>query len=171
MNYRPLNHLFDPDVPPRDDHVISQDGTAAQGPGSGDVENSQEAGVRPWVLPLAVGLLVVAVGLTGWNLARLMQDPPAPPAPTAVEMKRALYLGVLRIEAYRKMHGVIPTTVAEVGLANGSGYVYDRVDPARYVLSFESRGARQEYDSTVPVAAFFGTAREMLSLPVPRGSE
>jgi len=123
-----------------------------------------EAPPKRWVVPLALGLAALALGLTVWNTARFVQGPPVPPAPTPVEAKQALYLGVMKIEAYRRVHGVAPDTMMDAGLAAGSGYGYTRVDSTHYVLVFEDRSARQTYDSSTPIRTAFGTPKEMFAL-------
>ena len=85
--------------------------------------------------------------------------------------KQALYLGVMKIEAYRRVHGVAPDTMMEAGLAAGSGYGYTRVDSAHYVLVFEDRTARQTYDSSTPIRNAFGPPKEMFALGAKGGTE
>ena len=119
---------------------------------------------KRWVVPLALGLAALALGLTVWNTARFVQGPPVPPAPTPVEAKQALYLGGMKIEAYRRVHGVAPDTMMDAGLAAGSGYGYTRVDSTHYVLTFENRTAHQTYDSSTPLSSAFGSAKDMFAL-------
>jgi hypothetical protein len=183
MNYRPINDLIDPDVvgdenrPLRHDpeasddaYLIGENGaTVAAPPGSQATRPGESA--RRWVLFTSIALTVLAVGLTIWNTSRYVKGPPVPPVPTPVEAKQALYLGVMKIEAYRRVHGVTPDTMMEAGLAAGSGYTYTRVDPAHYVLVFEDRAAHQTYDSSLPIGSAFGPAREMFAVGSSGGTD
>jgi hypothetical protein len=128
------------------------------------VDAAPEAPPKAWIMPLALLLAAGAAALTVWNVTRIIHGPPAPPVPTPVAAKQALYLGVMKLEAFRRVHGAAPDTMMEAGLAAGSGYVYTRVDAGHYVLAFEDRSARQTYDSTTPMAAAFGPAKEMFAL-------
>jgi hypothetical protein len=102
--------------------------------------------------------------MTGWNLSRLIEGPPPPPKPTEFQTKQALYLGVMKIDAYRRVHGVTPDTLEAVGLPAEGAYAYQRVSPTRYVLSFQGNGPKTEYDSSVSKEQFFGSARDMLTI-------
>src|SRR5262245_453878 len=119
---------------------------------------------RAWVMPLALVLAAAALGLTIWNASRFIEGFPAPPVPTPVEAKQALYLGVMKLEAYRRVHGDAPDAMMDAGLFAGSGYTYTRVDRGHYVLTFEDRSAHQTYDSSTPLSSAFGPAREMFAL-------
>jgi hypothetical protein len=181
MNYRPQNDLIDPEVlgdenrplvrdaeNPDDSYLIGENGkTVAAPPGSAQGAPG-EAPPKRWVMPLALLLAAGALALTVWNASRFIQGPPVPPVPTPVEAKQALYLGVMKLEAYRRIHGVTPETMMDAGLAAGSGYAYTRVDSSHYVLAFEDRTARQTYDSSTPLATAFGPAKEMFAVG-PRG--
>jgi hypothetical protein len=177
MNYRPRNDLIDPDVlgdenrplehdpeNTEDSYLISEHGrTVAAPPASANLAPG-EAPPKRWAMPLALALAAVALGLTVWNASRFIQGPPVPPVPTPVEAKQALYLGVMKLEAYRRTHGITPETMMDAGLAAGSGYTYTRVDPAHYVLTFEDRTAHQTYDSATPPRSAFGPAKEMFAV-------
>ena len=178
MKFRPLNDLIDPDIRPEsvpplahgpdspdDAFLIGENGATVHAPDPADGAEGAVEGeaLRPWVKPAALLLAAAAIGLTAWNLSRFFQGPPPPPKPTAFQSKQALYLGVMKIEAYRRTRGVTPDTLTEVGIADGSGYDYRRLDPGRYALSFQGNGTPVEYDSTVPMQQFFGTPAEMLS--------
>ena len=119
---------------------------------------------RPWVMPVALVLAAVALGLTIWNASRFIEGPPAPPVPTPVETKQALYLGVMKLEAYRRVHGDAPDTMMDAGLTAGSGYTYSRVERGHYVLTFADRTAHQTYDSSTPLSSAFGSAKDMFAL-------
>lgn len=178
MKYRPLHDLIDPDIRPETDlplhhdpespddaFLIGENGATVHAPDLADGAEGAVDGEAPrrWVKPAALLLAAAAIGLTAWNLSRLVQGPPPPPKPTAFQSKQALYLGVMKIEAYRRTHGVTPDTLIAVGIADGSGYNYRRLDPGRYALSFQGNGTPVEYDSMVPMQQFFGTPAEMLS--------
>ena len=79
-------------------------------------------------------------------------------------MKQTLYLGVMRVDQYRRERGVTPESLRDAGLPPGAGYAYQRIDPWHYVLAFENGGAKLEYDSAVPREKFFGSPREVLSM-------
>ncbi|HJQ97469.1 MAG TPA: hypothetical protein VJ826_04090 [Candidatus Polarisedimenticolaceae bacterium] len=177
MNHRQQNDLIDPDVVgddnrplehdpenPDDAFLIGEGGkTVAAPPGMANGAPG-EAPPKKWVMPVALLLAAGALVLTVWNATRFMQGPPVPPVPTPVEAKQALYLGVMKIDAYRRGHGVTPDTMMDAGLAAGSGYSYTRVDSSHYVLAFEDRTARQTYDSTTPISSAFGPPKEMFTL-------
>jgi|RhiMethySRZTD1v2_1073278.scaffolds.fasta_scaffold79878_4 hypothetical protein len=167
MTYRQPNDLIDPDLvgtdsTPLDALLIGENGaTVSAPPGT----------PKTWVMPVALLLAAAALGLTVWNATRFLQGPPVPPVPTPVEAKQALYLGVMKIDAYRRVHGATPDTMMDAGLAAGSGYSYMRVDSGHYVLVFEDRTARQTYDSTTPIRNAFGPPKEMFALRAPGDSE
>jgi hypothetical protein len=181
MQYRPLNDLIDPDVDPDDGeadptegesqdrdagYVIGEDGRAVV-----NLELSEALARRtgrrrpsPKVKILAAALGAVCIALTVWNLARLSTGSAAPPQPTPFQVKQALYLGALKLEAYRKVHGTVPTTLDEAGVPEQAGYAYRAVDTRHYVLSFVVAGSKAEYDSSVPLERAFGSPREMLAM-------
>ena len=178
MKYQPQHDLIDPDYPapdalpveqtddpdaPNDAYVIGERGNTVQAP-DGSGKASKDEGPRPWVKPAAAVLAVLFVGLTVWNLSRVMSGPPPPPKPTPFQIKQALYLGVMRVEAYEKVHGVTPETLSDAGLPDGVGYTYMRLDSTHYVLSYSDVGPKLEYSSSDPKDAFFGTPQEMLSM-------
>jgi len=180
MKYRPQHELIDPDVVgdehrplehdpehPEDAYLIGEHGNTVAAPPGTAPETPSDA-PRPWVVPTALTLAAAALALTVWNTMRFMQGPPVPPVPTPVETKQALYLGVMKLDAYRRIHGITPETMMDAGLAAGSGYTYTRVDGRHYVLTFEDRTARQIYDSATPLREAFGSPKEMFTLS-PKG--
>jgi hypothetical protein len=179
MKYQPLNDVIDPDVvpedavipepeehdpdAPNDAYVIGERGNTVQAPDLNRIEEDQRTGPRAWVKPAALLLVAVCIGLTVWNLTHLISGPPAPPKPTPFQVKQALYLGAMRIEAYRRVHGVTPDALEDVGLPNPP-YSYTRVDSTRYTVGIDSDGPRLEYESSIPLGQFFGTPQEMLTI-------
>jgi hypothetical protein len=179
MKYQPRNDLIDPDdqgspldfdfddtdeVEIRDDaYVIGANGVSVNEPGSDDSGTQHKVPSR-WLKPAAFILVGLFVVLTIWNLGRLAQGPPLPPKPTAFQSKQALYLGVMKIDAYRRMHGVVPDSLTEAGIDGSGGYEFKRVSPTRYVLSFRNRGLKVEYDSIEPKERFFGSPKDMLTM-------
>jgi hypothetical protein len=178
MAYQPLNDLIDPDVPAEgeaslekaapetanDTPVIGEDGRALV-----NLEISEQLGrkhpaPKPWVKPAAVALVVAFAGLTTWNLTHLGQVTPIVSKPSPFQVKQALYLGAMKIEAYRKVHGATPGSLTDAGIPDDSGYAYSRTDPGRYVLVFEADGQRVEYDSVVELERYFGTPQQMLTM-------
>lgn len=182
MRYQSQNDLIDPDVPapetdlesgadhdpdaPNDAYVIGDRGNTVQAPDVIDAKSANESqlGPKPWVKPAGAVLGVLFVGMTIWNLSRLLQDPPPPPSPSPFQVKQALYLGVMKIEAYRRQNGVTPRSLADAGVVEAGAYDYKRIDPSRYVVSFRGNGPNLEYDSNVPKDRFFGTPEEILSI-------
>jgi hypothetical protein len=178
MKYQSQHELMDPEVPSPDTDAEPE---AAQDPGADDDayvigehgNTVQVLGVKParkskrrltaWVRPLGIALSAVFVVLTVWNLSRLLGDPPAP-TPSPYQVKQALYLGVMKIDAYRKVHGVTPSTLAEAGVVEAGGYSYRRIDPLRYAVSFKGNGTRLEYDSSISKDRFFGSPQAILSM-------
>ena len=165
MKYRPQHELIDPDVVGDEHRPLQHD---PENPEGAYLMEAPADAPRPWVVPTALTLAAAALALTVWNTMRFMQGPPVPPVPTPVETKQALYLGVMKLDAYRRMHGVTPETMMDAGLAAGSGYTYTRVDGRHYVLTFEDRTARQIYDSATPLREAFGSPKEMFTLS-PKG--
>jgi hypothetical protein len=116
---------------------------------------------------LAVVLAVGFVVLTGWNVKRAASGPPPLPKPTAVQVKQTLYMGVMRIELYRRDHGgVTPETLPDADLPVNVGYTYLRIDAWHYVIGFENGGQKLEYDSSIPRETFFGAPKALLSMGV-----
>jgi hypothetical protein len=179
MKYQPQHDLIDPEVPPPetdaephgerdpgavgDAYVIGEHGNTFQVLDAAPAKKSKRRS-KAWVQPLGVALGVVFVGLTVWNLSRLLGDPPPPPTPSPFQVKQALYLGVMRIDAYRRVHGVTPSSLAEAGLPEDGGYGYRRIDPQRYAVSFQGNGPTLEYDSSIPKDRFFGAPQDILSM-------
>jgi hypothetical protein len=177
MKYRSQYDLFDPEVvveppeaqaavdpnAPDDAYTIGEHGNTVKAPDANARGKSDDA-PKPWVRPLAVALAVGFVALTGWNVERAMQGPPPPPKPNAVQIKQTLYMGVMRIDAYRQVHNATPERISDAGLPENVGYTYQRIDAWHYVLGFENRGPRLDYDSTIPKESFFGSPQALLSM-------
>jgi hypothetical protein len=179
MNYQPQNDLIDPDVPPgnavlpeldeqdpgapNDAYVIGERFNTVQAPDAARRRKSAGSGRRRWLKPAAVLSAALCIGLTGWNLSRLVSGPPAPPKPSPFQLKQALYLGAMKVEAYRRVHAVTPDRPEDIGLSNPP-YSYRRVSPTQYTLALDGPGSRLEYDSDIPLERFFGTPREMLKM-------
>jgi len=179
MKYQRQHDLLDPDVPSPemglgaeadvgpdigdDAYVIGENGNTVR---TVDLRPSKRArrGLEHWAKPAAFGLAAVFVVMTEWNLSRLLEGPPPPPKPTDFQTKQALYLGVMKIDAYRRVNGVTPDSLAAVGLPAEGAYAYQRVSPARYILSFQGNGPKTEYDSSVSKEQFFGSPRDMLTI-------
>ncbi len=70
----------------------------------------------------------------------------------------------MRIDAYRRVHGVVPETLAAAGLPEADAYAYQRLDPTHYRLSFHGGGSKLDYDSSEPKESFFGSPRELLTM-------
>lgn len=182
MKYQPQHDVIDPDYPipdtevaepaadpnaPDDAYVIGEDSGAAQvrvTSEDGKPTSRSRKGPKVWVMPAAFVLSSVFVGMTVWNLSRLVSGPPAVPRPSPFQVKQALYLGVMRVDAYRRIHGVTPETLLEVGLSDTAGYSYVRLDSSRYVLSFRVDGPKLEYDSNEDKDRVFGTPEQILTL-------
>ena len=177
MKYQPLHDLIDPDVPaadavearqddpdaPNDAYEIGAHGHTVRAP---DARAATGGGARSrtWVKPAAILLSVACVALTVWNLARLIQGPATPPKPTPFQVRQALYLGVLKVEAYRRVHGVTPSNLTDASLPDPGPYTYQRVDPRHYVLGFQADGPREQYDSAIPMEQVFGPPEKMLAM-------
>ncbi len=155
----------DNDVPelPDDSYVIGEDGNEIR---EVDLQalSDAEPHAKRWTKPAAFGLVVLFVVLSIWNAAHFIQGPPEPPKPTPFRAKQALYLGVMKLDAYRRVHGVLPDSLAEAGLPVAEGYAYQRVNPTRYVLSFRNGGAKLEYDSSDSKENFFGSPKDVLNM-------
>jgi hypothetical protein len=179
MKYQPQHDVIDPELPspdtafehdgnhdpdvPDDAYVIGEDGNSFRAVGIRTGSKAKK-GFDRWAAPIAFGLVTLCLVLTFWNLSRLVQGPPPPPTPSPFQVKQALYLGVMKIDAYRRVHGVTPDTLVDAGLPDTSGYSYRRIDLAHYVVSFEVNGSKLEYDSSDPKERFFGTPQEMLTM-------
>jgi len=179
MKYQSQHDLIDPEVPapetasesdpnhedgaPNEAYVIGEHGRTVQKPDEKAATESQP-GPKPWVQPAAALLGALFVVMTMWNLSRLLGDPPPPPKPSEFQIKQALYLGVMKIDAYRRVHGVTPDSLAEAGLLEEGGYGYRRIDPLHYVVSFQGNGPKLEYDSNQSKDRFFGSPQEILTM-------
>jgi hypothetical protein len=178
MKYQSQHDLIDPEVPPPETDAEPE---GKQDPGADDayVIGEQANTVRvldvtsprkskrrskAWVRPLGVALGAVFVGMTVWNLSRLLGGPPPLPTPSPFQVKQALYLGVMKIDAYRRVHGVAPGSLAEAGLPEEGGYTYRRMDPLHYLVSFQGNGPKLEYDSSISKDRFFGSPQDILSM-------
>lgn len=180
MKYQPQHDLIDPEFPtpdealdhkvddvpepPDDAYVIGEHGNSIR-----EVDLNVSVKAHPdlsrWIKPAAFVSMTLFVVLTFWNVSHFLQGPPAPPKPTPFQSKQALYLGVMRVDAYRRMHGgITPGTLAEAGLSEDGAYAYSRVSPTRYVLSFRNDGSKLEYDSNEPKDQFFGSPQDMLTM-------
>ena len=180
MKYQPQNDVLDPDVPPpdwafeeegdpdapNDAYVIGAGGEVVKAPDA-NPSLAGSAGPRPWVKPAALILSIVCVALTAWNMSRVMQGPAAPPPPTQFQLKQALYMGVMRVDTYRREHGVTPDTLKDIGLP-GNAYAYQRVDSQHYFLSFQNNGPRVEYDSRDSKEEVFGKPDAIMSMGEPQ---
>jgi len=182
MKYQPQHDVIDPDYPIPDEDVVEStaDPKAADGAwviggnqDSGQVlvtsedgkpKSRSRRGTRAWVMPAAFVLTALFVGLTVWNLSHLVSGAQGPPKPSPFQVKQALYLGVMRVDAYRRVHGVTPDTLLDVGLSDTAGYSYVRIDSTRYVLSFRVDGPKLEYDSNEEKGKVFGKPGQMLTL-------
>lgn len=178
MKYRPLNDVIDPEMPAldlerafgeledpdavNDAYVMNDDGVTVQEPyvAPAAVTTSKFA---HWAKPAAYLLCVTCVLLTFWNVNRVASGPDLRPPPSPFQIKQALYLGVMKVDAYRKAHGVTPESLTDVGLPEDA-YSYRRVDSGHYILAFQNDSPMIEYDSQVPKESFFGSPRTMLSM-------
>ncbi|HEX4824805.1 MAG TPA: hypothetical protein VFV19_10850 [Candidatus Polarisedimenticolaceae bacterium] len=175
IKYQTLIDELDPDVPAADapvqeaeaDPDAPEDAYVIGAPGKMILTLKSDAKMnedrpRTWVKPVAILSAALFVGLTVWNLSKLMQGPPVPPPPSPFHLKQALYMAAIKVEAYRREHGVTPASLADTGLASPP-YSYTRVDPNVYVVAVDLHGSKLEYDSTVALDKYFGTPKEMLT--------
>jgi hypothetical protein len=181
MKYQAQHDLIDPEVPSpevaseadggrdtdilNDAYVIGEHGNTVQAP-AGRAATKSRSGPKRWAQAFGAVLGALFVLITAWNLSRLLGGPPPPPRPSAFQVKQALYLGVMKIDAYRRVHGVTPRSLAEAGLLETGGYGYQRIDPLRYVVSFQDNGPRLEYDSNISKDRFFGPPQDILTMGV-----
>jgi len=182
MKYRPQHDVIDPDYPvpdtevdaPKQDpgaaddaYVIGEQGNNAAvrvTSEDGKPTSRSRKGPKPWVMPAAFVLSALFVGMTGWNLSRMVSGPSAALKPSPFQVRQALYLGVMRVDAYKRVHGVTPETLLDVGLSDTAGYSYVRIDATRYVLSFRVDGPKLEYDSNEPKDRVFGKPAQILTM-------
>ena len=119
MKYQPQHDLIDPDVPapgterpvedpdaPTDAYIFDEHGHTVLDPG--EDPNARKAARKPklsqkLVMPAAFIFSIVFVGLTVWNISRAISGPPPLPKPSPFQVKQALYLGVLRVDAYKRL--------------------------------------------------------------------
>jgi len=146
-----------------DAYVIGPNGDTVGGADFGPPSDSQES-TKAWAKPAAFVLVALFVVLTCWNVVRFAQGPPLPPKPSPFQAKQALYLGVMRIDAFRRVHGVVPDSLKDAGLPEADAYTYERVNPTRYVLTFRNGGSKLEYDSSEPRETFFGSPKDVLTM-------
>jgi len=146
-----------------DTYVIDENGMVVDAPGAKDA-GELHSGPKPWAKPAAFLLSALFVVMTVWNLIHLVQGPPPPAKLTEFQVKQALYLGVMRIDAFRRVSGVTPETLGDAGLPEDGPYTYRRVDPAHYVIAFSGNGPKLEYDSSDPKDRFFGPPKELLTM-------
>jgi hypothetical protein len=179
MKLRMVHDDIDPDVPPDveqhdpgpgetsdDQYIIGEDGHRVVNLELSAALAKKVERARSWVRPAAAALMVLFIGLTAWNVVRLTHPARELPKPTPFQLKQALYLGVMRLEAFRKTHdGVAPATLAEAGLPENAGYVYNRTGSATYNITFvHDDDPTFHYDSNIPVDTYFGSAKTMLAM-------
>jgi hypothetical protein len=177
MRYQPQNDLIDPDVPtpeqlikgpegdphaPDESYTFDESGRTVRRPNSEAKAKADDDAPKRWVMPVAVLSSVLCVGLTVWNVSRLIAGPPKPPAPSTFQVKQALYMGVMKVESYRRSHGVTPENLQDTDLP-APPYTYHRVNPTAYTLALASNGTTLEYDSGIPMDKFFGSPKDMLT--------
>jgi len=183
MKYQAQHDLLDPEVPPPDAafesdenhdadsfneaYVIGEHGNTVQAL-TVQAATKSRPGPKPWAQPDGGALGALFVLLTIWNLSHLLGNPPPPPTPSAFQVKQALYLGVMKIDAYRRVHGVTPNSLAEAGLLETAGYGYQRIDSSHYVVSFQGNGPKLEYDSSQSKDRFFGSPQAILTMGASR---
>jgi len=180
MKYQTQHDLIDPEAPtpalefeledhddvpdlPDDTYVIGENGHFVR-EGQDRASSKSRETTKQWAKPAAFVLVVLFVVLTVWNTVRFVQGPPPPPKPSPFRAKQALYLGVMRIDAYRRVNGVVPETLADAGLPEADAYAYQHVSPTRYILSFRGGGSKLEYDSNEPKERFFGSPKDLLTM-------
>jgi hypothetical protein len=181
MKYQPQHDLIDPEVAPapvgfqyhvdvddapdapNDAYVIGEDGVVVQAPDAQAPTDSHN-GPKPWAKPAAFVLVALFVAMTAWNLTHLIKGPPPRPNPTPFQVKQALYLGVMKIDTFRREHGVTPDSLTEAGLPEPGPYGYRRIDSTHYVISFDGNGAKLEYNSDDSKESFFGSPKELLTM-------
>lgn len=157
-----LDSEDDPDAP-NDAFVIGADMEQVRAPDAYSYADPS-SGPKAWVKPAAVVLGVLCIALTAWNLTRIAHGAsPAPPR-TAFQLKQALYLGVMKIDAYQRVHGVVPSALTDAGLPGAGPYTYERLSENHYRVGFADNGLKLEYDSSSPKEDFFGSPKEMLSM-------
>lgn len=123
------------------------------------VPSEPQGGLRPAFAIAA--LLVILVGGAYLLLPAPAVAAAKPRDETAT--RRALYLGVLKIEAYRKLNGMAPFEIEVANIRRKDGYGYERVDDRHYVLTFrEADGRTMSFDSHVPIEKFFGPPEAIL---------
>lgn len=123
----------------------------------------RRSGLGPAVRLLALAVILVG---GGYLLAHSLSEPEPLPGTVrnAADTKRTLYLGVLKIEAYRKVNGLYPFEIRAAGVDDRSGYRYERVSDERYRLTFhEADGSKATFDSATPIERFFGRPEEVLA--------
>ena len=148
---------------PDDAYVIGANGDIVGGADLRAASEPQES-TKAWVKPAAFVLVALFAVLTLWNGVRFVQGPPPPPKPSPFRAKQALYLGVMKIDAYRRVNGIVPETLADAGLPEADAYAYQHLSPTHYILSFGGGGSKLEYDSSEPRERFFGSAKDMLTM-------
>jgi hypothetical protein len=180
MKYQSQHDLIDPEVPPPETVLES---TEEHDPGVpndayviGELGNTVKVldakaatgrrGRKQWAKPVGAALGALFVAMTVWNLNRLLQNPPPLPKPSAFQIKQALYLSVMKIEAYRQIHGVTPSSLTDAGVFEAGAYEYTRIDLSHYVVSFQGDGPKLEYDSNQSKDRFFGSPQEILTMGV-----
>ena len=122
-------------------------------------EPESTSGLRP-----AFGLAAALVILIGGAYLLLPAPPVAAAAPRdEAATRKALYLGVLKVEAYRKLNGMVPFEIEVANIRRKDGYAYERVDDRHYVLTFrEPDGRALSFDSHTPIEKYFGPPEAIL---------
>lgn len=118
-----------------------------------------DGGLRPAFT--IVAFLVIIIG----GAYLLVPPPPVSAAKPRDEAAttRTLYLGVLKIEAYRKLNGMLPFEMEVANIRRKDGYAYERLDDRHYVLTFrEADGRTLSFDSRTPIERFFGPPEAIL---------
>ena len=159
MKYQPQHDVIDPEVPPPENWTLEPEGARSDAPtttptSSGSTEASVQVPtsqpakkskrrLKAWVQPLGIVLDARVRRADGLEPEPAPRRSAAPPPPSPFQVKQALYLGVMKIDAYRRG----PRRHSEHAqrrraFPRRAATATSRIDPQHYVLSF--RGERPE---------------------------
>ena len=128
--------------PPRQPPRFSQRDLAAQFVGEILKQKAEEAAnarAAPPPRRTAARTLMVLVplllGLTGWNVGRMMREPAVfSPEETEAALRFRIYLAAEAVRAYKDSAGILPMDIRDIGLDEDEGLVYAPLDTT-YIIT------------------------------------
>lgn len=99
-------------------------------------------------------LVPVLLGLTGWNVGRMVHEPTVfSPQETETALRFRVYLAAEAVLAYRDSAGTLPMDIKDIGLDKDEGLVYAPLDTT-YIITGVAGEIRVTYRGDQDLAPF-----------------